>query len=67
MSDPTYIHKFKAEIEFTVPHCRSLNHSKTIEEEKEWVEARMMAALSECLQGEFGIARILHHLKTMKE
>ena len=64
---PVYTHKFRAEIEFTVPHCLSQNHSLTIEEEKDWVEARMMIALSECLQGEFGIARILHHLKTMKE
>ena len=64
---PVYTHKFRAEFEFTVPYCLSQNHSLTIEEEKDWVEARMTIALSEHLQSEFGIARILHHVKTIKE
>ena len=64
---PVYTHKFRVDFEFTVPHCLSNNHSLTIEEEKDWVEAKMMMALSENLQSEWGIARILHHLKTIKE
>ena len=64
---PVYTHKFRAEFEFTVPYCLSQNHSLTIEEEKDWVEARMTIALSEHLQSELGIARILHHVKTIKE
>ena len=65
--EPSYTHEFRLEMIFSVPHCLSQNHSLTIEEEREWVEARMMLALSEVLQSEFGIADILLHEGTIKE
>jgi len=62
-----FTHEFRLEMIFSVPHCLSEDSNKTLEEEREWVEARMMLALSDVLQSESGIADILLHEGTIKE
>jgi len=62
-----YTHEYRLEMVFSVPHCLSEDSNKTLEEEREWVEARMMLALSDVLQSESGIADILLHEGTIKE
>ena len=62
-----YTHKFRAEIEFSVPHCLSHDSSVSLTEERQWVEARMAIALSEHLQKNLGLEMILSHLKTEEE
>lgn len=62
-----FTHEFRLEMVFSVPHCLSEDSNKTLEEEREWVEARMMLALSDVLQSESGIADILLHEGTIKE
>jgi len=62
-----FTHEFRLEMLFSVPHCLSEDSNKTLEEEREWVEARMMLALSDVLQSESGIADILLHEGTIKE
>jgi len=62
-----YTHEYRLEMLFSVPHCLSGDSTKTLEEEREWVEARMMLALSDVLQSESGIADILLHEGTIEE
>jgi len=62
-----YTHEYRLEMIFSVPHCLSGDSNKTLEEEREWVEARMMLALSDVLQSESGIADILLHEGTIEE
>ena len=62
-----YTHEYRLEMLFSVPHCLSGDSTKTLEEEREWVVARMMLALSDVLQSESGIADILFHEGTIKE
>jgi len=62
-----YTHEYRLEMVFSVPHCLSEDSNKTLEEEREWVEARIMLALSDVLQSESGIADILLHEGTIEE
>ena len=62
-----HTHTFQLELNFTVPHCLSSDPSISLREERQWVEARMMTALSEHLNKNLGLEMILSHVKTEEE